>query len=264
LAFITSILAATLGVANISCAETFNDLGVTHYLHHKLGIHDYLHGPGGLIPRMTGLPEQVPTQHKVSLLHGTYPVGPYRRHVYSQNTVPQNRLAQRTTPARTIRFDEFNLSVTTPSGPWVKIDPKKTGSHACLLLTRTNPTIMISLAGEKVGIQADDTNASLLAAAQTKMLKLPGATIEPGDHEQSAGGIPGAAFTATVGDEQSTLYYSLWVAAHHGFTYKLAVYGDQQDTAAIDAAMQNVLTGLKQIQSNRIARVGSEKKAVTR
>lgn len=258
-AFVASFFAGTFCFVNVNSAETYSDLGLTHYLHHKLGFHDFLYGPGGVVPRVTGLPEQVPTQHKVSLLRGTYPVGPYLRRVS-----PQNRVAQRTAPARTTRFDELNLSVTTPTGPWTKLDPRKTGSHACLLLTRTNPTIMISLAGQPVGIESTDTNATLLAESQAKMQNLPGATIEAGGHERSAGGIPGLAFTATVGDGQSTVYYTVWVAAHHGYTYKLAVYGDHLHKRSIDEAMQNFLTGLKQIQSNRVGRAGRNQNTVTR
>jgi len=258
-AFVASFVAATLCFVNANSAETFSDQGVTHYLHHKLGFHDFLYGPGGVVPRVTGLPEQVPTQDKVSLLHGTYPTGPYRRPAH-----PQNKVAQRSNPARTTRFDEINLSVTTPTGPWVKLDPRKTGSHACLLLTRANPTIMISLAGQPVGIESDYSNTTLLAESQAKMQNLPGATIEAGGHERSAGGIPGVAFSASVGDGQSTVYYTIWVAAHHGFTYKLAVYGDHLHQRAIDEAMQNTLAGLKQIQSNRIARAPGNQQTFTR
>jgi hypothetical protein len=179
-------------------------------------------------------------------------------------TAQRYRVAQRTAPARTTRFDDLNLSVTTPTGPWTKLDPQKTGSHACLLLSRTNPNIMISLAGQEVGIESADTNTSLLAASQDKMRTLPGATIEPGEQQISAGGIPGVAFTATVADGQSTAYYTIWVAAHHGYTYKLAVYGDQLHKRMIDEAMQNFLGGIKQIQSNRVARADSYLKTLTR
>jgi hypothetical protein len=260
-AFIPSILAATFCVVNVGSAKTktYSDLGLTHYLHHKLGIHDYLHGPGGVIPRLTGLPEQVPTQHEVSFLHGTYPVGPYRRRVY-----PQNRVAQRVVPAGTTRFDDLNLTVKLPSGPWRKLDPQQTGTKACFLASRTNPAIVISLAGEPVGVELGATNDSLLSASQAKMMGLPGATIESGEEQQSAGRIRGIAYQATVPQEDFTGYYSVWVAAHHGYNYKLAVYGDQQDKPAIDAAMQDFLRGLKQIQSNRIARGPAYREPVAR
>jgi hypothetical protein len=248
----TTFLAATLSLALSGRAETFSDMGLTHYLHHKLGFHDYLYGPGGVVPRYTGIPEQVPTQQKVSLLRGTYPVGPYRRP------------AKRTVPGRTTRLDDLNLLVTLPRGPWTRIDPQQSGSRARFLATRAKPTIMISLGGEPIGIDTDITCGMLLAESQQKMLGLPGATIEPGERQQSAAGIPGVAYNATAASGDSTIYYSLWVAAHHGYTYILAVYGSEADRAAVDATMQNVLTGLKQVQSNRVARAGGNQKSATR
>jgi hypothetical protein len=174
------------------------------------------------------------------------------------------RVARRTSPSRTTRFDELNLSVNMPSGPWVKMDPQQTGSKACFLASRTDPAIVISLAGEAVGVEADDTNDSLLAASQAKMLSLPGAAIAPGARLQSAGHIDGMAFEATVAQGDTTGYYSIWVANYHGYNYKLAVYGDQRDKLAIDQAMHNFLRGLKPIQSNRIARSPNLHQSITR
>ena len=189
-----------------------------------------------------------------------------------KHPVPQNRVAHRTAPSRTTRFDDLNLSVTTPSGPWVKLDPKKTGSRACLLLSRSNPTIIISLAGEQIdtepgeqiGTEAADANSSLLTESQAKMMSLPGAAIAPGERQLSAGGIQGVAYEVTVGEGQSTTYYSIWVAAHHGYNYKLAVYGAQIHKPAIDAAMRNFVLGIKPIHSTRVAHGNGNKKAVTR
>jgi hypothetical protein len=58
--------------------------------------------------------------------------------------------------------------------------------------------------------------------------------IEPGDRQLSSSGIQGVAHEATVSQGAFTGYYSLWVAAHHGYNYKLAVYGDQTDKSVID------------------------------
>jgi hypothetical protein len=141
-----------------------------------------------------------------------------------------------------------------PSGSWTKLDPKKTGSRACYLISRSDPTIIISLAGQRAGTEAGDTSDSLLAESQAKMKSLPGGAVEPGEWQLSAGGIQGVAYEAAVTDGQYTTYYSLWVAAHHGYNYKLAVYGDQKDKAAIDEAMRNFVRGIKPIQSTRVAR----------
>ena len=96
------------------------------------------------------------------------------------------------------------------------------------------------------------------------MMSLPGAAIEPGERQLSAGGIQGVAYEATVGEGQSTTYYSLWIAAHQGYNYKLAVYGQQVHKPAIDEAMRNFVLGIKQIHSTRVAHGNGNKKAVTR
>lgn len=76
--------------------------------------------------------------------------------------------------------------------------------------------------------------------------------------------IRGIAYQATVPQDNFTGYYANWVAAHHGYNYKLAVYGDIQDKPAIDQAMQDFLRGLQQIQSNRIARSPAYREPIQR
>jgi hypothetical protein len=170
-----------------------------------------------------------------------------------------NRVARRVAPSNnstatnTARFDDLNLSITIPSGAWTKIDPKKTGSHAVYIITRENPKIVISLAGDRAGIEAGATNASLLAESQAKMKSLPGATIEPGERQLTAGGIEGMVYGATVVDGETSTHYSIWVAAHHGFNYKLAVYGNQKDKPVIDAVLLNFVHGIKHIEPTKIA-----------
>jgi hypothetical protein len=179
------------------------------------------------------------------------------------------RVAQRTTPSRanqsrtarsndqnlkTTRLNDLNLSVTMPSGPWVTSDPREISSRARYLISRDDPTILISLAGERVGPLAHDTNSSLLAESQAKMKSLPGGQIEPGDRLLSAGSIDGIAYAATASDGTLTTYYAIWVAAHNGYNYKLAVYGDEQNKPAIEAALRNFVRGIKPLQTTSVAR----------
>lgn len=179
------------------------------------------------------------------------------------------RVAQRTSPSRTAhsqsarsqatkaqttRLNDLNLLVTTPAGPWVKTDPREISSRARYLISRDDPTILISLAGERVGPLAHDTNSSLLAESQAKMKSLPGGKIEHGDRLLSAGSIDGIAYAATASDGEQTTYYALWVAAHNGYNYKMAVYGDERDKPAIEAALRNFVRGIKPLQTTRVAR----------
>jgi hypothetical protein len=182
---------------------------------------------------------------------------------FLQGKGPVNqRTAQRQTPSRTTRFDDLNLLVNMPSGPWTKQDPKKTGSRACFLIRRRNPTIVISLAGERVGTEAGATNNSLLAESQAKMKQLPSGEIEPGGERQlTANGIEGLTYEATADQGDATTHYSIWVAAHNGYTYKLAVYGNQKDRAEIDSTMRKFVSGMKQIQPTRVARAVSKAKS---
>lgn len=171
------------------------------------------------------------------------------------------RVAQRVTTVTSERFTDLNLSVNLPGRPWSKLDPKESGSRACLLLSRQNPEIMLSLAGEQVGVEAKTTNVTLLAESQTKMRSMPGAVLSNAT-DVSAGSIKGILYEATVGDAEGKTHYSLWVAAHNGYNYKLAVYGHQKDTPAIDTAIRNFIRGIKHIEPAKVAHTDSKVKAV--
>jgi hypothetical protein len=175
------------------------------------------------------------------------------RRVYPQKVVRRAR------SQRTARFDNFNLAVNMPRGNWIKIDPKKTGSRACLLMRHSNPTIVVSLAAERVGLEANDTNDSLLAASQAKMESLPEGVIQSGERQLKTHGIEGVAYEASaVAENGATVHYSIWVAAHNGYSYSLAVFGEQRDQPAIDEAMSSFLNGIKPINPKRVARANSK------
>jgi hypothetical protein len=115
----------------------------------------------------------------------------------------------------------------------------------------------LSLAGEPGCAEADNTNAKLLAESQTKMKRMPGAVLSSAT-DLSAGGIDGKLYEATIGDGQAKAHYAIWVAAHHGFNYKLAVYGNQKDKSAIDAAIRNFVPGLQHIEPTKLAHTGAK------
>ena len=131
------------------------------------------------------------------------------------------------------------------------------------MLSRRNPSITISLAGERVGPETHQTNIALLAESQAKIKSL-GGILEPGQQHLLAGGIKGVGYSATVVDGDRTTYYSMWVAAHNSYNYKLAVYGDKLDKQMIDAAMRDFVRGIKPIQTSSVAKRNSRKKAITR
>jgi hypothetical protein len=142
--------------------------------------------------------------------------------------------------------------VNLPGGSWTKLDPKKTGSRACLLLRRQNPEIILSLAGERAAPNADNTNAAVLAGSQAKMKSMPGAVLSS-TSDLSANGIDGILYEATIGEGQAKTHYSIWIAAPHGYNYKLAVYGHQKDQPTIDAAIRTFVHGITHIEPTKLA-----------
>jgi hypothetical protein len=157
------------------------------------------------------------------------------------------------------RCEALNVQVTVPSNSWKTVDPKTIGSRTNYLLTRHNPDITISLAGERVGVEAKETNQTLLAASQAKMKSLPGATILPGERQLSGQNIQGISYQATAEQDGTAAHYAIWVASRNGYNYKLAVYGQQKFKPAIDAAMRNFVHNMKQMDPKRIAHAERKK-----
>ena len=201
-------------------------------------------------------PLDIHNHHKIGGKYGptfSYPSPTKVMNLLNGRPAYQNRrVARRPASSRAARLNDLNLSVSMPSGAWVKVDPKETGSRARYIISRRNPTIIISLAGERAGTDAQLTNSSLLAESQEKMKSL-GGDVEPGERQLSAAGIHGVAYAANVGNGHATTYYAIWVAAHNGYHYKLAVYGNGDDKAMIDAAMLNFVRDIKPIHPTRVA-----------
>jgi hypothetical protein len=178
------------------------------------------------------------------------------------NFQPSGRAAQRVPPPRTMRLDDLNLAVTMPGGQWAKVD-SHTGSSPRFMLQSKHPAIVLSLAGEQVGSKALDPDTTLLAESQANITKL-GGTVESGEQQLSAGHIDGLAYSATVDDGEFTTYYAMWVAAHNGYKYQLAVYGDKHDKAMIDAVMHNFVHGIQAVHTTAVARHNIQSTTFTR
>jgi hypothetical protein len=78
------------------------------------------------------------------------------------------------------KCEPLNWEITVPNQAWKRADRATEASHRSLLLVRHNPDVTISLAGEPAGIEAKDTNRTVLIASQEKMKVVLGATILPG------------------------------------------------------------------------------------
>jgi hypothetical protein len=147
-----------------------------------------------------------------------------------------------------------------PRDAWKRIDPQAIGSHTNFMITRHNPEITISLAGERVGIEANESNHTLLTASQTKMKTLPGAAILPGQQPLMAQNIQGIAYQASAEQDGKVAHYAMWVASHNGYNYKLAVFGEQKYKPIIEATMRNFLSGMRQLDNQRVAHAESKVK----
>lgn len=215
------------------------------YLHYKLGIHDAIWGDS--MPTTTysyQLGSWGPTLHLGMLTPG-------------RETTKAKMARLRAARARTAKFDALNLSVTMPGNHWTQLDPAQNGSRACVLLSRQNPTVVISLAVEPVGIEASDDNNSLLAASQEKMKRLSEGAVVAGQRPLATHSIPGVTYQASaVGADGKKVHYSIWVAARNGYNYSLAVYGEERYRSYIDKMMRHFLAGIQPIEPTRVVHIG--------
>jgi hypothetical protein len=152
------------------------------------------------------------------------------------------------------KCESLNWEITVPNYVWKRADRETEAAHRALLLVRHNPDITISLAGERVGIAAKETNRTALVASQEKMKTALGATILPGQQMASGQNIQGVAYFANVEqDDGATTHYAMWVASRNGYSYSLAVYGDKKYSSVINREMFDFVRDIKQVDPRRVA-----------
>jgi len=202
-------------------AETFSDMGITNYLHHKMGFHDFFYGPDGVFPKYTGLPPQAPTK---------------------------NRISRSADPRRIAQFNDLNISMNLPNG-WLRLDPQKNGSTARVLMKRTNPTVYVSLSGYRTPKGQKSSTGAVLSASQAKITDMSHGTIHS-EKQRATNGISGVAYqaSATAPDGKSTIYYSVWVASYKGCNYTLSVFGDQKYESTVNSTARTALNRLVPLQ----------------
>ena len=102
--FVVASMGSTLCFVHNAAAQSQAAADLGYYLHYKTGMHDYMYGPGGIVPRYLGLPAQEPT-------YGQLP---------SRTRVIVIHVA---------RSEALNLQVTMPSKSWTTVDPWTIGSR---------------------------------------------------------------------------------------------------------------------------------------
>jgi hypothetical protein len=185
--------------------------------------------------------------------HGGGGHGGHGGHVYI-SLVP-GPAVERVVIVHLARCDALNVQVIVPSAAWTRDDPRAIGSHSNFLLTRKNPEMHISLAAERVGIEANATNRTLLAVSKDKMKALPDSMVLPGEWQVAGQNIQGLSYHASAEQDGKAAHYAIWVASRNGYNYKLAVYGEKKYAPAIDSAMQDFVHGMKQLDPKRIAHI---------
>jgi hypothetical protein len=63
------------------------------------------------------------------------------------------------------KCEPLNWEIMVPNQAWKRAAPATEEAHRALLLSRYNPDITISLSGERVGIEAKETNRTALIAS---------------------------------------------------------------------------------------------------
>src|SRR4051812_8062006 len=152
-------------------------------------------------------------QTSICFAHGGGGHGGHGGHGAHVSIIAGPGYTQRIVIVHLARCEALNVQVTVPSESWKKVDPKATGSHTSFILTRHNPDITISLAGERAGVEAKDTNRTVLAASQAKMKSLPGAVVLPGERQISGQNIQGISYQATAEQDGMAAHYAIWVAS---------------------------------------------------
>jgi len=156
------------------------------------------------------------------------------------------------------KCEQLNWEIILPNQFWRRADRATEREHGALMLVHHNPDITISLAGERVGVEAKDTNQSVLIASQERMKVLLGATIL-GQRPLAGKNIQGIAYFADIDAEGGDVHYAMWVASHNGYNYSLAVYGNKKYANRINSEMFDFVNDIKQVNPNRVAHAGDSK-----
>jgi hypothetical protein len=151
-----------------------------------------------------------------------------------------------------------NLTLDVPHGEWNQRVLRENQGKG-LYLYRTNPKIVVALAAHRVGVEAQQTNLTLLATSQGRIARMAKAVVLPEVQELSAPGLDGLTYQAvsTPGDGREVLY-STWLAAQNGYTYEMAVYGDAEHGQLIEETTQQFVSRMRVQAPESIARGGMQ------
>jgi hypothetical protein len=155
------------------------------------------------------------------------------------------------------KCEALNWEIIVPNYVWKRADRATEIAHHAMLLVRHNPDITISLACDRVGIEAKETTRMALDASQEKMKNALGATILPGRQMVSGQNIDGIAYFANVEEDDTKTHYAMWIATRNGYSYSLAVFGEKKYSPVINKEMFDFVRDFKQLDPRRVAHAES-------
>lgn len=150
-------------------------------------------------------------------------------------------------------LEKINLAVTPPGAPWVRVDTSNQASNLCLCMVRSNPNILLLLAGEAVGVEFKPDVELLVKLSKAKLLAISPQAVFANEKEETIGGIHGHTFEASMMSPEGSQYWLIWVGTRNGYNYELALAGSPFNSLEISDAARDLRRGIRQIDPNRIA-----------
>lgn len=153
----------------------------------------------------------------------------------------------------TARFNNVNISAAYAADEWTAEDPKRLGPNAPLALVHQKHSIFIVLVAESLGVELGVSSETAAAITQNRLRREKPEVWIGNETPTTAAGIPGIEFEARWKVPGHSLYLVSWVAAHNGYAYEVATYGDADSAWEIKAAAHAFRDQLRLIDPQRVA-----------
>jgi tetratricopeptide (TPR) repeat protein len=154
---------------------------------------------------------------------------------------------------RTARFDAFNFELDMPSQPWVETKHQVTDTSLRLSFVRSRPETYVSLIAQQMGIY---TSFDLDYAVKDSKAHLKSENPDVqflGDTKDSAGGMDGMTYKASVSTRTQKRYFVHWVGLHNGYAYQLRTQGPLGAADEVAKANREFVNRLHMIEPSRVA-----------
>ena len=158
---------------------------------------------------------------------------------------------------RTRLLDEFNASFRLPDKPWMEIDAQSFISVARLALHRSNPATTFYIIPERIGVENDPSTRNLATVAQENLRNAADSFNFYNERADAHNGLEGLRFETDAVVQGQKIHYATWVVVKNGFGYQLIATGPQDAAAAVNAALDELCSGFRQINPAEVAHLPS-------